>query len=318
MADGKYVLPAPETITMTGEAARRLIGCGSGDAALLYLYILQSGGRFEPEDAAKRTSRSPAQIEKAMAVLASLGLVSAGEAPRAEAPVPPEELPEYSADDVARELREGSAFGLLLKEVQRTLGRTLPTGDTVKLFGIYDYLGLPPEVILQLVAYAKSECQRVSGPGRIPTMNYIEKMAFTWAREGLFSLPAAERYIMARAEQRTNENTLAAALRISGRALTASERKYLDQWAEMGFGPEAVAIAYDRTVLRTGKLAWSYMNKILKSWHAQGLHTPEEIEAGDGRKKAPAGKDAPAASGPTAEEVRRMKKALEKLNGNNS
>jgi DNA replication protein DnaD len=64
----------------------------------------------------------------------------------------------------------------------------------------------------------------------------------------------------------------------------------------MGFSPEAVSIAYDRTVLKTGALKWPYLNSILKSWHQKGLHTPEEIETGDGSSAAPPRRTADAAA----------------------
>ena len=49
----------------------------------------------------------------------------------------------------------------------------------------------------------------------------------------------------------------------------------------MGFSPEAVALAYDKTVLKCHELKWPYCNGILKRWHEAGLHTIEEIRAGD-------------------------------------
>ena len=49
----------------------------------------------------------------------------------------------------------------------------------------------------------------------------------------------------------------------------------------MGFGPEAVALAYDKTVLKCHELKWAYCNGILKKWNEAGLHTVEEIQAGD-------------------------------------
>ena len=40
-------------------------------------------------------------------------------------------------------------------------------------------------------------------------------------------------------------------------------------------------MAYERTCENTGALKWAYMNSILKSWHENGLHTPQEIARGD-------------------------------------
>jgi hypothetical protein len=57
------------------------------------------------------------------------------------------------------------------------------------------------------------------------------------------------------------------ALQLGDRAPSASEEKYLSAWQEMGFEPEAVAIAYDKTVLRCHEFKWPYCNGILKKWH---------------------------------------------------
>ena len=63
-------------------------------------------------------------------------------------------------------------------------------------------------------------------------------------------------------------------------------------WVDMGFPDDAIRLAYERTVMKKQSLNWPYMNSILKNWHAKGLHTIAEIQAGDsdpGRKKtAPA------------------------------
>ena len=44
-------------------------------------------------------------------------------------------------------------------------------------------------------------------------------------------------------------------------------------------------LGYDRTVTNTGALKWSYMNKIMQSWHENGLHSAAEIESGDPRRR---------------------------------
>ncbi|MGM9521305.1 MAG: DnaD domain protein [Oscillospiraceae bacterium] len=322
MADGRFVLPGPETVTMSGDTARRLIGCGSGDAALLYLYILTSGGRYDREDAASHTGRSAAQMDTAMDVLTRLGLVNppgnGGESRKL--PERPDELPEYTSEDISRELNNGESFKSLVNEVQHALGRLLSSDDLIKLFGIYDYLGLPPDVILQLVMHCREECVRRSGPGRVPTMRYIEKAAYTWEREGIFSLEAAEAYLMRLSEHRSAQQELASVLGIAGRPLSSSECRYLDSWTDMGFKADAVAIAYDKTVLKTGRLTWRYMDSIIKSWHSKGLHTPAEIESGDSpRYKKPEPSPNPAvgsgSGSATAEELDRMRETLKRIKG---
>ena len=84
---------------------------------------------------------------------------------------------------------------------------------------------------------------------------------------------------------------MAARLGIADRPLTPTENRYIASWLDAGFGPEAIALAYDRTVEKTGGRRWSYLDAILRSWREKGLFTPAEIEAGDPRRRP--GKAAP-------------------------
>ena len=70
-------------------------------------------------------------------------------------------------------------------------------------------------------------------------------------------------------------------MQIDQRRLTAAEEQYLTAWIGMGFPDESIRMAYERTCENTGALKWAYMNSILKSWHENGLHTPQEIARGD-------------------------------------
>lgn len=321
MSGGKYVLPDPETVSMSGSAAKKLIGCGCGDAALLYLYIILHGGVYNCKDAASAILRTEAQATAAMAVLSRLGLVCEE---KTSSPVsePTDELPEYSIEDIRRELTEGEVFKSLACEVQKALGRALSSDDLMKLFGIYNHLGLPPEVILQLIIHCREQYEKKYGPGRIPTMRYVERAAYEWEREGIFSIEAAEEYLRRMESRKKITDAIADAIGIGNRTLVASERRYLDSWANMGFTAETAAIAYDRTVLKTGKLAWSYMDSILRSWHEKGLHATCEIEKGDSpARKSAANNNAKAigstlsAGGPTADDMARMQEALRRIKG---
>ena len=52
--------------------------------------------------------------------------------------------------------------------------------------------------------------------------------------------------------------------------------------------------SYDKTMLRCHELKFPYLNGILKKWHEAGLHTVQEIEAGDRPAKAPSRSAVPA------------------------
>lgn len=310
MAQKKYVLPTPETLTVSTFAADKLIRAGDGDAALLYLYILKNHGAVSQDDASAALGQTAEETERAFALLAKLGLVNdAGFSPASAAVK--DELPEYTAEDVKREIANGSAFSSLVKEVQKKLGKILSSDELLRLFGIYDSIGMPPEVILVLLTYCMGEAAKRYGPGRMPTLRYIEKAAYTWERENVMTLDAADEYLKKLEKARTMEAQYKAVLQIRDRELTAGEKKYISSWAAMGFEAEAVELAYDKTVMNTGKLTWKYMDTILRSWDAKGLYTAKAIDKGDTRGRKPRGEKTPAA--PSAQEMESMKKMLEKM-----
>ena len=57
------------------------------------------------------------------------------------------------------------------------------------------------------------------------------------------------------------------------------EREYIATWFDTyQFDLSLIEYAYEITVERTGKLAFGYLNKILASWHQNGIRTIEEAK----------------------------------------
>ncbi len=307
------------TVSMSNEAADRLIRRQNGTATLLYIHILRHGGVYDPARAEADLGLDPSHLRTAFGVLSQEGLVTTGDNVQTPAqaanPAPPllqeDKLPEYTTEDIKKRLAVDKVFTELHKAVQSMLGKLLSSDDTIKLYGIYDNLGLPPEVILHLVGHCISQTKKRSGPGRMPTMRYIEKAAYQWEREGINSLEMADAHIRRIDRLYEMEGAMAAALQIHGRGLSTTERAYIASWLDMGYTPDAVAIAYDRTVTRTGRMNWKYIDSIMKSWHSKGLHSPAEIERGDSKPGgASAGQNTPQQSA-TLEDFERMKRYLE-------
>lgn len=274
-----------ESVTMSGPAAKRLLERGDGDAALLYLALLRHRGTVQPRALAGELRWERSRIEAAEEALRQLGLVAPAEAP----PEPAEERPDYRREDVAGRLEQSGEFRQLTAEVEKRLGKKLTVPDVGILLGLQDYLGLPADVIYLLVCHCAERVERRFGPGRRPAMRQIEKEGYAWARMGIDSQRSAAEYLRKYARRQEAAPAYMRALGLGDRLPSASEEKYLNAWQEMGFDPEAVAIAYDRTVLKCHELKWAYLNGILKRWHEAGIHTAEEIEAGDRRVGKQAG-----------------------------
>ena len=270
-----------ETVNIERGDVHRLLSSGSGDAALLYIY-LRCGN--DPAQAERELNLPPMRLSCAAATLRQLGLWTQ----ERRSPILSGERPNYSENDVLEAMDKSEEFRLLYGEVQRLLGRSLNTEELKILLSFVRYLGLPPEVISVLVSYCKDRA-RQRGSLRNPSLRTIEKEAYFWAEQGIDSLEEAAAYIHTQNARHSRVSRLMQLLQIRGRSLTQAEEKYALSWLEMGFDEDAITLAYERTCLNTGGLNWPYMNKILLRWRDAGLKTGEQIRSGDRKPGVPKG-----------------------------
>ena len=246
----------------------KLLCAQSPDAALLYLYLVSGG---DPSQAAQKLGYTDSRYACAWATLHQLGLWTEEKAPRH-----PGEQPQYTEVDVLSAMDTDVDFRALYGEVQRLLGKNLNTEELKILLGFVRYLGLPADVIVLLVCHCKDEARKL-GSKRNPTLHRIEKEAYKWADMGIDTMEEAAAYVRQQSQRFSQVGRIMEVLQIRGRNLTAPEKRYLKQWLEMGFEEETIGLAYERSCVNTGGLAWPYMNKILTSWHEQGLHSAQQI-----------------------------------------
>ena len=262
-----------ESLTVPAEHLRRLLASGSGDAAMLYLYI-HSGGDAEKAESALQMNAT--RYSCAAAVLRQLGLWP--EEKRSH--IMAGERPNYTEKDVLDAMDHDGSFRLLYGEIQRLLGRNLNTEELKIILSFVRYLGLPNEVISILVTYCKDRA-RQKGSLRNPSLRTIEKEAYRWAEQGIDTLEEAAAYIHTQNARDSKLANLMRLLQIRGRKLTPAEERYAQSWLDMGLSDEVISMAYERTCVNTGGLNWPYMNKILTSWHQSGLKDPKAIQTGD-------------------------------------
>ena len=283
MAEYVLQLAKQEHITMPAAVADKLIRQGDGDAALLYLLLLRRQGRIGNDEVIKTLRFSEQRLAAAEKMLHELGLLGEKQVELA----PAEEKPTYTQLEIAERLEGDETFRLLRAEVEKLLGRRMTTADCTTLLVLYDHLALTADVIFQLVCHCVERSERAYGTGRRPTLNQISKEGYIWHRRGIDSIPRANAYLKTYHQRQGLLPAYMRALQLGDRNPAPSEEKYLTEWMDMGFTPEVVALAYDRTMLRCHELKWSYLGGILKKWHEKGLKTVDAIEQGE-NKSAPA------------------------------
>ena len=324
MQEEKFYLPDQQNHFITSYALDKLLKKADGNACLTYLYFLKQKGKVVIANAMEQLGLTEQEMYAAMSELSKLGLISGkdlhkknGETPKQEILDKPEETPQYSAAEVKSEVEKDKVFASLLKEVEQILGKVLTAPDMNILMSMYRHLGMPSEVIYQLVCHLTAEHKERYGEGRRPTMRGIEKIAYIWVRDGILTLDAAMAYIEKRQAFQSKVGQVKKIMNLRQDSLSPGQENYIQTWFTMGFDIEVIGKAYDKTLIQAGELKWAYMHAILKAWNEKAYHTLEAVEKQDGTGKKPnyqKGKPVEKAA-PDVEEVKRRRKLMLKMEG---
>ena len=251
-----------------------------GECVKLYIYIKylseQNGGATSVSEVGRFLSMPEETVGETVRELVRQGLVRLGAqgslslCPEEGARVLAEEPPSYRPGEVGAILESDRQLSDMLALAQKILGRTLSYSAIEKLYGLYDWLGMAPELILRLLEYCAELGKK--------DMRYIEKVALSWHEMGIGTVAEAERYIERQSYRRTYLYQIQKEFGIADRKLTASETRYIGEWYALGVPVELAAFAYDYSVTKTGRLAMAYINKVLQAWMQEGIRTAEQAQ----------------------------------------
>lgn len=263
------------------------------------LWMLRHGGEaFSPEALAQELALDQDAVLDALDYWQQEGLLASREgqltpaaqpeapqapaAPRAPAQAPglppKRRLVRPDTQHLAARMGESEEIRFLMQEAQATFGKTISPAMAATLLAMCDDYGLPVEVVVMLLHYAKDV-------GKTGTA-YLDSVARDWAESGVFTLEAAEKKLQELEEHRQAWAKVQSAAGLPRRAPSRKEEDAAYRWVyQWKFTGEMLRAAYERCVDNTGKFNISYINKILEGWHKQGARNLQEVEALEAKKK---------------------------------
>lgn len=185
------------------------------------------------------------------------------------APVAVEPRPTYTAAQV-RQLTASDEIKWLLPQLEQLLLRPVKPSEIQLVLYFYESLGFSADLILYLYDYCVSRGKKSNA--------YIEKVALSWATEGISSAAEAKAAIDAYNE---SHSIVMKAFGLN-RAPVPAELNYLNRWFdELGFSSDMVAEACNRTILSINKPDFKYTDRILSSWYEQQVKTVSDLQGYD-------------------------------------
>lgn len=180
-----------------------------------------------------------------------------------------EQKPVYSPEELSL-YQKTPQIRQLFAAAQRFLGGDLSFPNLSLLYSFYDYYRLPVDVIEFLMEH----CASIGNTN----LRYMEKIVQDWADKGIQTLTAARNQV----NYYKNYYPILRALRINGRQPTETEQTYMNRWLQdYRSTQELIAEAAARTLEKTGRPSFPYMDSILKNWAEQQLHSLKDVEQAD-------------------------------------
>ncbi len=286
------------TVIPSEIAEKHLILSSASQLKVIIYAFSRAGGVFDEKMLSEGTGINEDEIKDALSYWKDLGYVlsseesaSFGDAPSSvNKPEEKEEkaetktvsLPEkgkiphnnptkLNYGDICTRIGESESVRFLLNEAQLKLGRTIGVSDQSSLILLHDYYGLPAEVILSICEFARTK-------GKSTNMNYIYKIGVDWSQREIDTIDAADEELKNIEKVNKIWAEFCAMAGISSSKPTTAQEKYLSQWTnEWKFSVTMLVLAFEEMKTHTEKISYSYMHKVLSSWHLKGINTPEKV-----------------------------------------
>ena len=184
---------------------------------------------------------------------------------------PPEKTSvSFTASELCEIAEENSEFKALVDMAQQTAGWIFNTKDIEVVADLYSNLMLSTEYILALIGYFVKKREK--------PLRYLVKVANDYIANGIGTAAALEEKLQWLERFDGRAGKVRAMFGMGARDFSKKEMEFLARWFDQfKVSDEMLKEAYEITVNNTGKASFSYINKILENWHADGVKKPSDI-----------------------------------------
>ena len=180
-----------------------------------------------------------------------------------------------SINEVTKKLESDKAFSQTLELAQHMWGRPLTQSEIKAIFSFSEWYSFSNEVLLILIEYCAAN-------EKTKNIKYLESVAEGWHNDGINTVREAEKVLKRKEKEHTMIAKCAKIFGI-GRAFSDKEEQYISKWTnDLSMSEAMIKEAYARTTINTGKLSFQYMDKIMCSWHKEGIKTLTALKEAEG------------------------------------
>ena len=190
--------------------------------------------------------------------------------PKAKALVSSIGRPHYPREEAVALIESNDSLKSLIDEGQSIMGKAFTSADIDTVVALSSYYGLSLFFIITVMHYCVEYEQR--------SLGRVESICVAWLNDGVTD-ENIDAYVEQLKKRRSNEGLVRRAFGIGERRLTTKEKDLISGWFETLHMPlEMISLAYEKAVESTGKLSFSYIDKILTAWSKKQIDTVEKAK----------------------------------------
>lgn len=249
----------------------------------VFLSLLDLGGEGSVEELCSLSGQSASRVKAAIALWEEAGAIRALGEDEPTLPYGNKITEEFAASSALYddpEMRQKEIAGVirdsrlkeLFEEIAALLGKPMLSPSEIRILAeLSSQYGLSDEYIAMLAAH-------LSGKGAL-TVRALSRRAIKLSADGVNTADELKTYLTESEARSSAFYELRRVMGIFDRALAPTERAYFDKWSgQFGFGAEIVGMAYDISVMNTGKRSFQYMDTLLTDWKNNGCKTLSDCE----------------------------------------
>lgn len=240
------------------------------------IYISAQNGAFENGDVCDALGITESELSAALGFWRGAKVLRIGDAheiPKKAAPSKINTMQEYDAKELAEAKTSDPAFATVCEFFSSQFDKaTLTRADLNSLYYLYQYVGIPCELLCEYIDYCSKN-------GKRGTQYFVKASIGFFEENELDTVEKFSEYLSLREVADENVNKMRSLLGIGGRALTTTQKQIFTRWFEdRQHSFELVKYAYEITVDNIDKPNLKYMDSILERWFSQNIRTVEHAE----------------------------------------
>lgn len=290
----KYNINWGNGVFAVPDQAADCLKLADANALKVLLYMLKNKITDADMSVFEEIGVSSEDAEDALSFWKQVGVIFTGNTAPEQDTAPQKAIKASSAEKAAQRAKERSAKMLPPEEISKRIetsddikflfdsaesvfGRILNYMEQGSIIWLHDYYNIPSDLILMIMDLAK-QLDRAN-------IGFVEKTAIDWYENNISTHEQASREIQNLKNYYSLEGQVISKLGIS-RTLTSKEKNFIREWSEKDIGIDLIFYAYEKTVDNTGKVSFSYMNKILINWKDKGITTLAAAKTDSEKKTA--------------------------------